>query len=294
MENAGIEIPGESGSHDASPDRVAQAQETKAREKNWRPLEEWKGAPEDWVDAREFLGRQSLFDKIAAQKSQIDNLRQTQSKELADIKAAFAQMSKVQYDKAMRDLKAERKVARDEQDFDKVDELDEQIQEVQKQKVATEIQTKPVDNAIVQQQFAEWRAKESWYDKDPELKREADAVGIGYGVKNPSASAEDVFEYVTKTVKKLFPEKFETKGKPMTRENAAAVEAGGLTQSEGLSKTKTDKISVADLTPDQQRIMNTLVKSGVVTKEQYLAQMQDAMSGQHKTFKEYQPKKEGK
>src|SRR5512138_1524244 len=51
--------------------------ETVAREKGWRPKEEYEGDHEAWVDAEEFIKRQPLFDKIKSQSKKLKELEKT-------------------------------------------------------------------------------------------------------------------------------------------------------------------------------------------------------------------------
>ena len=53
--------------------------EDKARATGWRPLEEFEGDPETWVDAKEFLGRAPLFDKIKHQTKKQKELEKAHS-----------------------------------------------------------------------------------------------------------------------------------------------------------------------------------------------------------------------
>lgn len=41
--------------------------EAKALEMGWRPKEEWDGPEEDFIDAKEYVRRKSLFEKIEHQ-----------------------------------------------------------------------------------------------------------------------------------------------------------------------------------------------------------------------------------
>ena len=48
-----------------------------AREKGWRPKEEYEGDAEGWVGAEEFVKRQPLFDKIKVQSKRLKELEKT-------------------------------------------------------------------------------------------------------------------------------------------------------------------------------------------------------------------------
>lgn len=292
MAEEGTVIPGEDEGYDASPQRVEEAQATKARTLGWKPLEEFKGDPGEWVDAKEFVGRQSLFDKIKSLKDELRSQRQSFDTDMQQIKGYVQQMSKVEYDKAVRQIKQERRAAVEERDVEAVEQFDEQLKQVEQARInmpdpkAQQTQRMAQE---VQEQFTAWKDKNSWYQEDHELRQEADSLGTGYGAKNPNKSPADVMDYVERTIKKLYPERFGRK--PVEEKKAAAVEGGGPSHNVASGrKTNANTLSESELTADQSKIMNTLIKRGVVTKEQYLAQMADALTGNHKDFAAYQPK----
>jgi len=239
----GTVIPGEEEGHDAGPERVATAIVEKAKKDGWRPLEEWKGDPADWVDAKEFNGRKSLFEKIGSLKSELQSQRRSFDSDMSTIKNYVQQLSKIEYEKALRDLKATRRDAITERDVEAVEALDTQIAEVEKQR-ATPVVEKKVDDT--QQKFADWKEKNSWYSKDTELKNEADSIGIGYGIKNPTATPEDVFVHVEKTIKKLYPEKFRPSGYLDSSAYNGAVHLYGHSASNSGTIFKGDMVQIDD------------------------------------------------
>jgi hypothetical protein len=289
MAEEGITIEGEGSGYDASPERVAQAQEERARRDGWKPLSEFKGDPADWVDAKEFNGRKSLFEKISSLKSELSSQRKSFDSDMATIKAYVQNMSKIEYERAVKDLKASRTEAIVERDVEAVERIDKEIEQLQKNRVVEP----PKQNAQEpNEKFEAWKTQNKWYVEDADLQQEANAIGIGYGASHPTATPEAVFSYVEKTIKKLYPEKFE-EPKLTTEKKNPAVDAGGISPNAGTTP-RGDRFTEADLTSDQQRVMNTLVKRGVVTKEQYLSQMKDALQGAHKEFREYGDKKGAK
>mgnify|MGYP003653085947 FL=1 len=46
-------------------------QEDKARSGGWRPIDEWDGKTEDWVDPRDFNARQGLIGELRGYKRQV-------------------------------------------------------------------------------------------------------------------------------------------------------------------------------------------------------------------------------
>lgn len=289
-ENEGVVIVGETGSHDASPQRVSEAIHKKASDLGWRPLEEFKGDPADWVDAKEFLGRQSLFEKIASQRNEIQSMK----RDLTLVREYVQQMSKIEYDRALKQLKADRKAAIADADVETAEQLDKDIESLQENRKASPASDpNQGQNEEVARQFEAWQNRNEWYKTDPELRQQADAIGIGYGTQNRGIAPDALFAYVEKTIKKMYPEKF---GTPTTRKSSVAdtsspVESGGITNSAASPRqSKGNKITEADLTSDQLRIMNALVRTKTVTKEQYLAQLSDAEQNVHRSFSDYDAK----
>ena len=132
-ENAGTQIVGESESGSLNPTQHAEIIETKAREKGWSPSEQWRGQPEAWVDAREFLGRQKLFDKIHDLQDRLYKQSESSKKDMQVISKHFVQMQEVAYQKAKRELEAQRKFAISEKDVDSVVAIEEEMKTLDKE-----------------------------------------------------------------------------------------------------------------------------------------------------------------
>lgn len=262
----GTEIPGEDGEgHSQSPNLQAEresAQEVKARAQGWKPEEEWSGDPADWVPAKEFLGRQSLFDKIHSLRTENKKL----SSDIEVIKNYVSQMSQVEYNRALNDLRAQKREAIKEADVEATEEIDKQIGNLQ------QARQQPAVNAVPPPEFNEWIRDNQWYSDDLELRQEADILGAGY-VNNATqngktASVADTLKYVSGKIKRMYPEKFE---QTATKKKVAAdVEEGG---GSGISVSRKGKFSEADLNDQERKVMNALIARKVVTKEKYLADL---------------------
>ena len=50
--------------------------ELRAMEMGWRPRDEFSGEDDDFIDAKEFVARKPLYDKIAQQSKQLKNVTQ--------------------------------------------------------------------------------------------------------------------------------------------------------------------------------------------------------------------------
>lgn len=256
----GVEIPGESseGTSLSARDQQEIAVKDRAKSMGWMPRKEWQGDPGDWVSAREFLARQSFFDKIKSQSSEIRNLRE-------DIKAMsqhFAQMKEVEYKRALAELKAERKDAINQGDTTKAESVSDQIVEIEAAR--KEIKQAPNQKSNYgQEEFTQFKERNKWYNTDPELTQRANALGMGYAQMNPSATPEQVLQYVEKEIKATAKRETIAPASPAS---------GGLKS----GPVKGNKFSESDLTDMQKKMMNTFVQRGVLTKEQYLESLSKA------------------
>ena len=263
-ENQGIAVPGEAGESSSAPS-VSEQQEVavkeRARSLGWKPLKEYDKDPADWVSAREFLSRQSFFDKIKEQRNEIRSLK-------TDIQLMgqhFSQMKEVEYKRALSSLKVERKEATASGNIDKAESISDQITEIETQrKQAVVSQTQPQQGA---EEFEKFKQRNKWYNSDVDLTKRANAVGIGYANMNPQASPDEVLAYVEEAMRSSV--------QPKRVVAPASPEAGGINQAGRGSK---NKLSEGDLSPMQVKIMNTLVQRGIQTKDQYLTALTQAES----------------
>lgn len=266
-----IVVPGENleGSTQ-SPVKHEEIVEARARELGWKPEGEWEGNPAEWVSAKEFVGRQGLFDRIASLRSEITKQREKFEKDFEVVKNYVQQMSKVEYERAVKDLQMQKREAVTQGDVEAVESIDKEIDELRTQRTTT---TTPPPQPKVPDEFISWQAKNDWYAKDAVLREQADIIGIGYFTKNPHLSQAQVLEYVEQTIKSQHPDKFG--GRKVA--TVTPVESGGGSPSAGNATGKgTKKFSESDLNDTERQVMITLVKRGVVTKEKYLEDLSKA------------------
>ena len=82
----------------------------------WVPKEEYKGDPEKWVEAAEFLRRGELFAKIEHQNRELKDVKRA----LQEITKLHSQVREIEYKRALDTLKAQKKTALEEGDADAV------------------------------------------------------------------------------------------------------------------------------------------------------------------------------
>lgn len=201
------------------PDEVAEV-EAEAFKMGWTPKDRFKGDPDKWRGAEEYVerGRNMLPIVQATVKKQerdIAELRQT-LKEFGEFHSKTEQRA---YAQALADLKQQRAdaiAAGDGVAFDKVDsaidDLKKNIDESSK-KTAKADEADPV--------FDDWKGRNKWMD-DPKMEAFGNAAANYLRSTGEKATGAEFLELVTKEVKAKFPDKFENP----RRNSAPSVEGG--------------------------------------------------------------------
>lgn len=219
----------------------------------WVPKDSFKGDPDKWVDAAEFIRRGELFSKIDHQNREIKELRRT----MEALAQHHQNVSEVEYQRALSTLKAQKKSALEEGDADLVIAVDEQIDAVKEmQRNAPKVNVPQQQNDP--QEFVSWKAQNQWYESDETLREYADAVGLQ--LHQQGLSPNEVLAKVSEKVRKTFPAKFQNprQSRPSPVEGSSA---------------KGSSSSSFQLTPEERRVMNTFVRQKVMTEEQYIAEL---------------------
>ena len=226
--------------------------EERASAQGWRPKDEWDGDPDEWVSAREFVRAGELFKKIDDQNRTLKEFRKT----IDELAKHNSKIAKVEYDRALKDLKAQKKEALEVGDADAVIEADDKIALIREAQKEPAIQTPQV--AEINPIFENWVNRNGWYNNQPAMKAYADRIGLDLGGK---MSPTDLLAHIEKEVKKEFAHKFNNP----KREEASPVE--GSTNKGGKSKSYS-------LTDEERRVMQRFVKSVPgMTEEKYIADL---------------------
>jgi hypothetical protein len=237
--------------------------EHKALEMGWRPREEFNGTDDEFVDAKEFVSRRPLFEKIEGQSRELKAVR----KALEAFKTHYTTVQQTEYNRAIADLKTARKAAMQEGDGDRFEQIDTQIKEAEKQ-VAVIEQTKNapiVQDTPVHPEFQSFVRRNPWYESDPAMRQYADKFGTALAATG--TAPEEVLAEVERVVKQKYPDKFRNPNKT----NAPDVGTGNKTS--GNASGSSDRF---ELNEQEKNIMNTLVRGGHITKEKYIADLKKA------------------
>ena len=247
---------------------VASPTEIKATEQGWVPKEEWVaggGNPDEWRTAKEFVDRGELYQTIHSTKR---DLKQTQAA-LSALQRHHQFVFEKAQKEALEELKREKRLAIRDEDFARLEAVEEEIEKTQ-EKQALERQT------LVQEQqasqinphpaFISWAQRNNWYTQNQEMREEADAFGLVYMQRNPGVPPQDVLQYVESRIKKSYPEKFQAR-------RAAPNAVAAVNKTNSPSRQTVDNF---EMTETEQEIMKTMVDSGVMTKEKYIAELKKA------------------
>lgn len=254
-----------------------------AAQLGWRADHQGEGA----VDAATYILRskeiqssmrdnnRDLKNQLTTLQGSVDALQQhNEAVYKADLKAKEAEINK---------LKAEKRAAVELADAAKVEELDNQIDELKDQvKAPAPEPARPATNPV----YDEWVKNNQWYLTDDAMANYADIVAQQY----VGAPLERIYPLITQKVAEVFPDKFETpaaqpaaaqpalanlnQNATATADTAAPAKANPVGPASPVEAPKAAApvkgFTKADLSQDQLNIMNQFVKSGIMTEEQYI------------------------
>lgn len=225
--------------------------EQRAMEQGWVPQDQFTGHGK-WRPAEEFLDRGELFAKIEEQKRRLQSVEGTAQ----ELKKHLEKVRKTEYQRALDTLRADKKAALNEGDADAVVAIDDKIADLREEQ-------KQVESApVVQSQepnpvFVIWENRNPWYKTDRAMKVYADNIAQELAAKG--MAPVELLNEVERQTKKEFAHKFTNPN----RNKPGAVEAGGSKGS-----VKNDNFELSDA---EKRVMDKFVKSGLMTREEYIA-----------------------
>lgn len=237
--------------------------ELKAIEQGWRPKEEFDGEPERFIDAAEFIRRGELFQKIDSQNRELKQVKLA----LEGLKEHHAKVEKSAYDRAIADLKRQRKEALAEGDVDLYDKLDERVEELKEERdeFVQQASRAPQQPAIAPE-FTNWVERNKWYETDPIMRGAADTYGVM--LARQGKGPEEVLKLVEAEIRKEFAHKF----KNPNRERTSAVETPATRGGDRKSKYQP--------TDAERQIAKTFVRTGIFkTEAEYYAELEKMEKG---------------
>jgi len=232
--------------------------EDQARGDGWVPLDEFKGNPDNWADAKEFV----RVGKIIKGRDEKANKLEKEIKELKNItKSMLSTMQKaeqVAYDKAARDLEARLARAKDIGDVEEALDVTQKQQQLMEQvKVQHAQQQLSIKDS---EEFQEFFPQNKWVSGTDRISKAmqkvASEISNEYAAKHPRAELKDELQYVHEEIRKEFPEQFKSE---LRNSSQASVLAGST------SKPSSDSAE-SKLTSAEKSIVDFLKKQGYDTK----------------------------
>lgn len=225
--------------------------ETRAMEQGWVPKEQWTGEGK-WRDAESFLDRGELFGKIDAQNRKLKSTEQA----LAAMQQHYAKVAETEYKRALETLQKQKKEALIDNDVDTIVKLDDEIADL---KMAKQSAPPPAQAVAAEPnpEFVAWENKNTWYRDSGPMRAYADRLGQDLAAQGKSPS--EILREVSAAVRKDFPTKFSNPN----RDRPSGVE--------GADTPRKASNSHVELSETEAQIMKKLVGQGVLTKDQYLA-----------------------
>jgi hypothetical protein len=239
--------------------------ETEARDQGWVSKEEWveSGRSEtDWKTAKDFIKDGEFIKTISGLKRE---QKQTQAA-LDALQRHHKFVFEKAHAKAVEDLKLERRAALRADDIDAVEAIEEKMQEVntEYQRAAHAMAQEQAQIRVgPPQELVDFVHRNPWYQNDPDLRDEADALGFIY--LNKGGEKSGMLAHVERKIKAKFPEKF---GAKRAAPNAVAApnRSGG--------KAKGDDGFV--LSDTEMEIARTFERQGVMSVSDYKKELKRA------------------
>jgi len=238
--------------------------EQRAMEQGWQPKDKWDGDPEDHRSAKEYLDRGELLGKIKSQSQQIREVREM----LTHLSGHNQKVYLAGYEQALAQLKAQRLEAMKEGDVETAVALEDKIDQ-HKEAIST-IKATPAAKPQAEDQspvYQDWLKTNSWYLSDESMRHWANGMAISYTNKNKGqVTEEQIYQHLSKEVRETFPAKFRKAGAPNP-------DGEGRAANRGNTRSASDDFDslIKGFSEDDARAARNLVKTGVLTKEKYVA-----------------------
>ena len=231
-----------------------------AKRQGWVPQSDYNGPEDRWVDADTFVKKGKEINALLRKdneflKREVSEMKTT----MMEFKKFHADTEKRAYDRAMLDLRDQKKEAINTGDGDKVLQIDDAIDELKQARAIEKVDVRPSNQP--DPTFVQWNEDNPWFGKDTELTEEANLIGEVIKRKQPTLIGEAFLDEVTKRVKKAYPEKFtnSNRGRPSPVEGTTAPK----------SNQKGGK-GYNDLPPEAKQACQKFEKQGLITREAYL------------------------
>ena len=254
-----------------------------AESQGWVPKERFRGNESDWVDADTFVkrGREILPILRKNNENLIKDLNSTKE-QLKEFREAAEEFKKFQrdayerkaqdYEKRIQEIKESRAQAISDGDGQKVNALDDALDQAKedfkeaKQAVKDVVSAKepePTPEAI-DPGLQAWLDRNSWFGQDKRLTGMVNGIGESLRLEFPLLKGQAFLDKLDEVLAEEFPSKFGGKKQsPSSRVESGSGRAG---RSGGSNAQSYD-----NLPPEAKSACDRFVKQKLMTREQYVA-----------------------
>ena len=260
--------------------------EAEAKKDGWMPKDDFKGEPEMWKEAQQFVedGEQILPIVKGNLKKQLEKtelletqLRDTNTK-IDKMGQTFSEFNQYHtqtvqkaeersYKKAIGDIEAKQRAAVEERNTDEFDALAKEKLRLQNEKIDANVQLAQQHQnqqaPIPTPEAVDWEKNNSWYRTDLEMTAFVDSISPYIYNENPGFPPPPAkfFKRLSDEAKKKFPDKFE----PPTSNQRVE----GDTSEKGVSKGGNGR-GYNDLPAEAKKICDRFVDEKLLDKKQFL------------------------
>lgn len=240
----------------APEDNQPDAVELEAIAMGWKPQSEFKGPAEKFVSAADYVERGKtimpfLRRELAGAYKKIESLEKAVGESVKHISRAEQRA----YEQARKDLEADLEAAASAGSAADVKAITKEIVDLEKQVVAG-ARAEPEEPP----ELTAWKEDNPWFGKDKALT--AATIAISEDVLADGYTGKAQVKEVDRRLREAFPDKFAKPTNP-NRQLAGAVEGGG-------SPRRPAGKSFSDMPAEAQAYCDELVRSKVLTREQYV------------------------
>jgi hypothetical protein len=243
-------------------DEIDEATLAEAKRQGWVPQDEYNGPEDKWVDADTFVKKGKEINALLRKdneflKREVSEMKST----MMEFKKFHAETEKRAYDRAIADLRDQKKEAISTGDGERVLEIDDALDELKQKRAEEKAQAVPSNQP--DPVFAEWTEENKWFETDRELAEEANIIGQAIKARQPGLIGREFLDEVGKRVKKMYPEKFTN----TNRNRPSPVEANSPNKS-----AKSGGKGYNDLPPEAKQACQKFEKQGLLSREEYIKQ----------------------
>lgn len=231
--------------------------EDAARERGWRPKEEWSGDPDDWANAKQFVKYGEMMDKIHGLTQKVSS----QTRTLTHVEDLIKKREELARQQERESLVHQRREAIQNGDIDAVEAFDQKIKKVESENSPREKDTLP--------ELKDWseRHKSNWFNNDSpenlEMVEYSAKAANWIGNKYADLPLNDQLEKLETEMRRKFPHRFgnQKRNRPLSVESE---ENSGLSN----KKTGSGKYNQSRITPDMRMVAKAFVNNGTFKSEQ--------------------------